>query len=270
MATTFGKQLGVGLRSATVFELDAAGLPAAVGTSAYEGFTVVGPKAYTLEIPAVRKIVFPGNDRVLALDFLPAIEASSAELRTSADDIPLNAFLTGVDSYAVGEATAMNYQTDQQGNEPDVAMLMFQQSLDTSLHLRNYRFHILPKTRAIPAPSGMDENAGESKYALAPNPSTKHLWGETITVGSQGSTEVTVVNGMAKGRPKVVAFKGDGITVAFLLPVSKPATAIAKIATWVAGVLKAGGGGDYVATTTSVTFNVAPALDTIIVVFYEY
>lgn len=270
MAVTDGKQLSVGLRSAVVFELNADGYPAAVGTSAYEGFEVIGPKAYTLEIPSVRKITFVGNDRAIALDFLPAIEASSAELRTSADDIPLNALLTNVNAYNVGEATLMNFQTDQQGSEIDVAMLLFQQSLDSASHLRNYRFHMLPKSRAIPMPSGMDENAAEMKYALAPNPSTKHIWGATMTNGSEGSLEAGFINGMSKGRPKIVAFKGNAATLAFLLPTNKPATAIGKIVVYVNGVLMTGGGGDYTATTTTITFDVAPASNAIIVVFYEY
>lgn len=270
MANASGKQFATGFRSAVIFALGADGLPAATGTSAYEGFEVIGPKAYTLEVPTIRKITFMGSDRALALDFLPATEASSAELQTAADDIPLNAFLSGVTSYNVGEATMMNLQTDQQGNEPDVAMVMFQQSLDTASHLRNYRFHILPKTRAIPAGQGMDENAVTTKYSLAPNPSTTHIWGSTMTTGSEGSLEAGFVNGMSKGRPKVVAFLGNNSNLIFRLPTSKPATSIAKISVWVNGALQTGGGGDYTATTTTITFDAAPASGAKVVVFYEY
>jgi len=272
MTTPTGKQFPVGLRSAVVFELDANGYPAATGTGPYEGFEVVGPKAYTLDVPAVRKITFLGNDRALALDFLPATEASSAELRTSADDIPLNSVLGAVNQYSIGEATFMNYQTDQQGAEPDVAMLLFQQSLDTASHLRFYRFHILPKTRAIPVPAGMDENAAEMKYSLAPNPSTKHLWGTSMVVNTEGSLEAGFINGMSKGRPKIVAFKGNGTATAFLFPTSKPAVSVAKVAgVWVDGVLKAGGGSDYTAAITGITFDApAPGSGAMIVAFYEY
>jgi len=271
MTTPTGKQLAVGLRRAVIFALDTNGYPAATGSSAYEGFEVIGPKAYTLTIPDVRKIVHLGNDRVLALDFLPPTEASSAELRTSADDIPLNSFLTGVEDFAVGNALLMGYQTDQQGSEPDIACLFAQQSLDAASKLRNYRFHIIPKSRAIPMPSGMDENAAEMKYALAPNPSSKHIWGTALVDGTEGAIEAAFVNGMIAGRPNIVSFKGNSSTLAFLLPANKPALTSGSIVVWVNGVLKTGGGGDYTATTTTITFDApAPASGAMIVAFYEY
>lgn len=270
MTAATGKQQAVGLRRAVVFELDASGYPAATGTAPYEGFETVGPKAFDLTIPDVRKIVHSGADRVLALDFLPSLEPSTAELRTATQDIPLNSFLTGVEDFVVGEAALMAWQTDQQGSEPDVAFLMFQQSLDAVSKLRHWRFFILPKGRAIPMAAGMNENPAEMRYAIAPNPSTKHLWGTALVVGTEGATEAGFLEGMSAGKPNIVAFKGDNSTLEFLLPVGKPATAIAKIAVWVNGVLSTGGGGDYTATTTSITFDVAPTTGAIIVVFYEY
>ena len=272
MARATGKQFSVGMRRAVVFELDADGYPAATGTSAYQGFEVISPKAYTLTIPDVRKITHLGNDRVLALDFLPPTEAPSAELRTGADDNELNAFLTNVNTFAVGEADVMGYQTDQQGSEPDVAMMFTQQSLATAGKQRHYRFHIIPKSRAIPMPAGMDENAAEVRYAVAPNPSTTHIWGTALVTGTEGTGEAAFLNGMSKGRPNIVAFKGDGATLAFLFPTAKQAIATFadKVEVWVEGVLQTGSGGDYTATAAAVTFDVAPALNARIVVFYEY
>lgn len=272
MANATGKQFGVGLRRAVVFELNASGLPNASGTTAYEGLEVVGPRAWTLTNPEPRKITHLGNDRPLAVDYLPPNEAMSAELRLAANDIPLQATLTGVENFNVGEGSLMAWNTDQQGSEPDIGLLLFQQSLDTSTKLRHYRFHIIPSGRAYPAPANMDENAAEHTYTVAPNPTTKHLWGTALASGTEGATEAAAIEGMTKGRPNIVAFKGDAATVAFLFPTAKPAiaTITAKIAVWVDGVLKTGGGVDYTEATTGITFGVAPADGAIIVAFYEY
>jgi hypothetical protein len=267
--TPTGKQLATGLRRAVVIGLGTSGLPAATGTAAYEGFEIIGPKAYTLTIPDVRKVVHVGEDRVLALDFLPPTEASSAEIRASADDNELNAFLTGVKEFTVGDAKMIGYQTDMQGSEPDVALLLVQQSLDTAQKARHYRFHILPLTRVIPAPSGMDENAAELKYAVAPNPTTKHVWGTAIAAGTEGATELAFINGMSKNKPNIVAFKANGSTSAFLFPTAKPAKLTTSIEVWDNGVLKALSS-DYTVTTAGVTFTSPPTSGHIIVVLYEY
>lgn len=273
MTLASGKQLAVGLRRAVIFKLDANGYPAAPSTSVYEGFEVIGPKAYALTIPDVRKITHVGNDRALAVDFLPPTEASSAELRVAADDNELNAYLSGVKSFAVGEASMMGLQTDLQGSEPDVGILLAQQSLDAATKLRNYRFHIIPKGRCIPMPPGMDENAAELRYAVAPNPTTKHLWGTALAALTEGALEAAFVNGMSAGRPNIVAYKGNGTEDEFLFPVDKPAiaTVTAKVVVWVNGVLQVITT-DYTVTTTTLTFTPGsiPANGEMVVAFYEY
>lgn len=266
MAATTGKQLAVGMRHAVIFKLDANGYPAATGSSAYEGFNIVGPKTYTLTIPDARKITHLGADRPLALDFLPPTEAMSAELQVASQDLEVNAYLTGVKTFVVGEATMMPWATDQQGYEPQVGLLLYQQSLETSTKLRNWRFHIIPRARVIPAPDGMNENAGVQKYAIAPSASTEHLWGEALTTGSEGATEVSVLEGAAEGRPTIVAFKGNGATTAFLLPADKPAKTVAKVVCWVDGVPTT----PNTVTVTTITITPAPASGAMIVVYYEY
>lgn len=266
MTATTGKQLAVGLRHATIFKLDTNGYPAATGSSAYEGFELIGPKTYNLTIPDSRKITHTGSDRALALDYLPPLEAMSAELQVASQDLEVAAYLTGVKTFTIGEATAMPWMTDQQGFEPQVSLLLFQQSLETSSKLRNWRFHMIPRARIIPSPDGMNENAGMQKFAIAPSPSTKHIWGTTMAAGTEGAVEAAVVEGAAEGRPNIVSFKGDNTTTAFLLPTDKPATSVAKVKCWVDGVLTV----PSPLTVTTITISPAPASGAMIVVFYEY
>jgi hypothetical protein len=267
MAAPTGVQLTVGLRRATIFELDANGYPAATGTSPYEGLEIIGPKAFTLTAPDMRKISHVGADRVLATDFLPPTEGVTGELRVAAHDTPVRAALTGVADSVVGESRLMPWVTDEQGNEPVVGALCFQQALDASTKLRQYRFYIIPRTKAIPQPSSMDENAAEVRFQLDPNPSTVHLWGTALTVGSEGVLEAAFHEGMCAGRPNIVAWKANGSEDEFLFPVSKPALSAGVVEVWDNGVLKTTG---ITVTTTKVTFDSPPTSTHIIVAFYEY
>lgn len=267
MANTSGKQLSVGLKRAVVYELDADGFPLAVDTTVYEGLEVVGPKVFTMTIPDSRKISHVGNDRVLAIDYLPPTEGASAELRVGASDIALKAMVTNVKQFEIGEATAMAWNTDQQGFENDVAVLCFQQSLDAATRSRRWKFYLIPKGRVIPAPANMDENPAEERYTVAPNPTTQHLWGTSFSDILEGATEASIIEGMAEKRPNLVAYKGDGTENTFLLPVAKPAANIAKMVAWVDGVEQTTG---VTFTTTDATFTTPPALDAPIVIYYEY
>jgi len=265
--TVTGTQLATGLRRAVVFALSS-GYPAASGTSPYEGLETIGPKAYALSEPDVRRINHVGGDSSLALDFLPATEGVTAELRVAGQDIPLDAFLSGVKVMTIGESKVMAAQTDQQGYEPDVALILFQQSLDTLTKSRNWKYYVVPKARVVAFHGNMDENPAESRYQIAPNPSTKHLWGSTMTVaGAEGASQSGFLVGHSEGRPAIIAWKADGSTLAYLFPTSKPATAVGKVVVWVNGVEQTTG---ITVTTTGVTFDVAPTLNAMIVAKMEY
>lgn len=270
MTATSGKQLAVGIRRAVIFELDTNGYPAATGTTAYEGIEVTGPKAFSLTVPEARKISHVGNDRVLALDYLPPTEGVSGELRVASNDMVAKAAVANVNTFAIAEATLMPWATDQQGFEVDTGLLLFQQSLDTTSKLRRWKFYLVPKARVLPAPASMDENAAEDRYSIAPNPSSSHIWGTALATGTEGATEMAMAEGMSEGKPNIVAFKGNNSAVAFLLPTAKPATATTKMKVWENGVAKTVGGGLASLTTTTITFSSAPATGAMVVCFYEY
>lgn len=270
MTTASGKQLAVGLRRAVLFALDANGYPAAPGTTVYEGIELVGPKAFALTIPEARRISHTGNDRVLALDYLPPLEGVSGELRVASNDLVAKALVSAVNTFVIGEANLMPWGTDKQGSEVDLGVLLFQQSLDTSTKSRRWKFYLLPKARVIPAPASMDENAAEDLYRMAPNPTTRHLWGTALANGTEGASEMSLAEGMSESRPNIIAFKGDGTVVAFALPTDKPASSTAKMKIWKDGVVQTVGSGLASLTVTTITFSAAPASGAMVVCWYEY
>lgn len=261
-------QLPVGLRSVTVFALDASGYPAASSTSAYEGTDFAGPKAFSLTIPEPRKITHTGGDRVLGVDFLPPLESASAELRVGRLDYDVIALLTGVKNYTLGENVGVAYGTDKQGSEPQVGLLLYQQSLALPSGEQSWRAIMLPRAKVIPLPPGMSDNPEEVRFAVAPSVVGAHLWGAALTSVNDGATTAQVIDRSFEYKPKLVAFKGDGSAVAFTFPAAYQAVSTTKIKVWVDGVLKTLTT-DYTVTTAAVTFLAAPASGAIVTVLYE-
>lgn len=266
-----GDMYAVGARRAVIFELTADGYPSpgAVPATPYEGIEVLGVKSFDLNIPGVRKISHVGNDRVLAYDFLPTIEGSSATMNVAGRDFTLDALLGGVKEVTKGEMKYITQMTDQQGFEPDVAVFVYQQAKDASTRTRVYRAQIIPKGVISVVPPGQNENPAETKYEIAISPTSKHLWGLDFDPAVDGCAEAGVVEGMFRGRPNIVAWLADGSEDEFNLPTAKPAVSVDKIhATYVDGAL-------VVPDTIHVdhiTFvgGAIPTVGQIIVTIYEY
>jgi len=265
MTTATGKQYGVGLRHAVIFELNTSGSPAAPDEALYSGVEIVGPKVFDLTIPDPRKITHIGNDRPLQVDFLPPTEAMSAELTVAEENHDLIARLTNTNQITVGESSVIGLATDQQGFEPQVCLLLFQQSLNAA-GARNWRWFLMPKATIYPHPSGMSEAEAEHRFLVSPAVVTAYPWETAFAVGTEGFTEAQILVGQSEGKPNLVAFLADGVEDAFLFDTTKPATAVGKISVWIDGVLTTTG---FTAAVTGLTFTSAPAENKRIVVFYE-
>lgn len=272
MTATSGFQLAVGTRFGVAFALDSNGYPAATSAStAYEGIQFEGAKAFSLTVPSPKGITHFGDDRVLAVDFLPPTEAATAELTTAKGNMTLDALLSGVLAYTVGESKQILRATDKQGFEPTVGLLLFQQSLDAQISgaasgLRRWRGFIVPRAQAIPMTPGMGDSPQETKYALSLRIASKHIWGTAFATNLEGALEGQFAEIMTEGKPKIVAWIGDAAAVAFSFPASYPAYSTAKVKVWKNGVLETPSS----VTTTTITLSAAPATGAMVVAFYEY
>ncbi len=267
MTTASGKQLPMGFRFGYIFELNANGRPKATGVTAYEGIPFQGAQAFTLNFPESQRITHYGEDRPLASAFLPSKDPVTGELRSAVDNLDLDAVLSGNKKFEVGEAAMLAAQTDNQGNEPVVGGLFYQKSLDLSTKRARWRSFLLPSIIVQPIPSGFAEGSESARYPIICNPSSAHLWGTPMTLNIEGALEAAVFRGMTEGKPKLVAFLGDGTTTVFPLPTSAPALSTDKIVVVKNGTEVTSG---ITLATTGVTFAVAPALNDDIDVFYEH
>lgn len=268
MANTTGIVWGAEVYRVVVFPLNSDGTLQAVDTTVYEGLEIKGPRVFELTPAEPRLIVNPGSGRVMDTIYLPPNEANRAELRVGYNDQNVNAVLSGAKVVTVGESTMVPRGTDQQGSEPDVAMFVTQLAKDNN-KLSRWHYYIIPRAKAIPMDSPMNESALEIRYSITMSPSTVHLWNHPFTVLDEGVLEAAYIDGMSEGKFNVVAWLADGTEVEFLFPTDKQAIDVAKIALF-----------DYAAGTeitvgitkavTGITYAVAPAADTLLVAKYEY
>lgn len=268
MAATNGILWGVEMYRAVIFPLNTDGTLQATGPTVYEGLEIRGPRVFELTPAEPRLIVNPGAGRVQDTIYLPPNEANRAELRVGYNDQNVNAALSGAKVITVGESTMVARGTDKQGSEPDVAMFVTQMAKDSN-KLSRWHSYIIPRARAIPMDSPMNESALEIRYMITMNPATAHLWGHTLTITDEGVTEAAYMDVMTEGKLNIVAWLADGVEDEFLFPVNKPAIDVGKIALFdyatgtevSAGITKA---------TTGITYAVAPAADVLLVAKYEY
>lgn len=267
MSAPSGKNLSVGLRHAQIFALNATGLPAATATTVYAGLQISGAKTFEVTLPETRKITHSGDDRVLNVDQLPSLDGSSAELRAARNDYDVYALLTDTKELTVGESKIIGMATSKQGNEPQIGMLLFQQSLDAVSGARLWRSFLIPKALVFPKPGGMNENPAEHVFTVQPQVVSKHIWGKAFADADEGYTSAQILEMQTENKPKIVAFKADGTEDEFLFEVAYPAISTGKVTVWVDGVLTSAG---ITVSVDKVAFTVAPADGKMIVVLYEY
>ena len=251
----------VGFRDCVVYELNSSGYPKAVDDTPYVGYFLSGPKAFALNLPNANIISHIGRDRVEETDQLPTKEALSAEIRTSGVDLDIDAFLQGTLKVAVGSHTTLiGRYTDQQGYEPDIGVIAWQQSKLSGS--RRWHYYALPSARASIMSAGMEENPVDQRYMLNINPMSKFPWGLAMTDVTHGmvtSNYFDMYSLYAPANFPMVSFKADGIEDTFDFDEYK--TARTHYTVYVNGVLQAAG---ITKSDGSMLFAVAPVDDAII------
>lgn len=218
MTEVSGVYLPVGTRYANIWELNERGRPNAESAlNSYIGHQAQGAKGLTITIPEPRKITHAGDDRPLAIDFLPALEAGSAELHVAKSDLALQAILSGAKVSVIGESQGLWYGTNKQGYEPVVGLMVYQQALDASDDtgingLRRWRSIWVPKAKLILQPHGTDDNAADLVYKIAPNIVRAHLWGTALTELEDGTVEGQFHERMFEGIPFLDSWLGAATT----------------------------------------------------------
>ncbi len=269
MPQSTGIQYGSGFRFGCLYELNASGrIKGNSASVAYQGLPFVGNKAWTLTIPKQRRINHINADRVGAADFLPPTEAASGSISVGADNQVMDAVITGNKQVIMGQAATIADLSSNQGFEPMIALLLWQQALDSVTRLRCWRSFLIPRAKAIPMSYGFADREVDGSYDVLMTPSSTNILGAALTNLIDGATDAQLFRAMTAGRPAINAWVGDGYTVEFLFPDGlTPTVDVASVTVWLDGVKQTTG---FTVSTTGVTFDAAPAVDVDVDFFWEY
>lgn len=270
-------RLTSGLRAVQMFALDTNGfiLPSASGSAGrYTGTEISGAHVWEFTEPEPRKITHVGDDRVIAVDFLPPQDGISGNLRTGKVNDVVDALVNGITAVEAGEKNFLLINTDQRGNEPQVGMMVYAQSLDDATGGRVWDGMIFPKAQLYALESGFGGEAKEKTYAFVPAIVTKHIWGSSFSSGSTmsgssaggGARTAQGVRFVSKYRPRLIGYSGDGSADTFPFETDKQAVDVNKVLCWIDGVLTTPSS----VTTAQVVLSAPLGSGKNLTVFYEY
>jgi hypothetical protein len=259
---------GVDSYLARAFPLNSDGSIKAVDDTVYEGLEIDGTRDFNLSPADGSVVVNVGNGRLRDTIYRAPRDASTAELLVGYGQSAVKAALSGVKTYTVGEMLAVARLTNQQGSEPDVAMLVTQRGHNQD-GLTRFRTYFLPKARVIPRDSSLNDNASQESFQITMSNTKKLIWGTALSVATHGVTDLTYEEYISELPVKVVGWVGDAIQDTFLLPTAKPAQSTDKLS-----VFNFTGGTEYTSGITKsvsqVVFAYPPAVGDVIVAVYEH
>ena len=259
---------GVDSFLAFAFPLNADGSIQAVDTTVYEGLEIDGTRDFNLAPAAGSVVANIGNGRLRDTIYRAPREASTAELLIGYTSPAVKAALSNVNTYTIGEIRAIGRLTNQQGSEPDVALLVMQRGHNED-GLTRFKTYLIPKSRVIPRDSPLTDAASVETYQVTLSNTKKQIGGVPFSVATHGFTDATYEELISENPVKVVGWVADGAEDTFALPTSKPAVSVDKfsIFNFTTGAVVTSG---ITKQVTDVAFDYPPAADTVLVAIYEH
>lgn len=241
------------------------------GSIPYYGIWASGAKILTINDPVPRVIPHIGDDGVINIQVLPAIEVANGELRMDKTNDVVDAIIGNIKKFIVGETNMQGVITSQRGFENQVGAIAYSFAQDADPDSANFGmslwdFRVFPKATVFQRDTGYGQEANERMYSFTPSYVTSHLWGTAFSLATEGFTRGQILRGVSQYKPTFVTYLGDGSAKAFPFDSAKPAKDAAKVVVWKNGVLQTTG---ILATLYGVGFNVAPLANDVIAVFYE-
>ncbi len=241
------------------------------GSVGYYGIQHSGAKVLTINDPQPRVLPHVGDDAVINMQILPSLEVASGELRIDKTNDTVDAIIGNLKKVQISELNLMGVITSQRGFEQQVGAMAYSFAQDTDPDSANFGasmwdIRIFPKATVFQRETGYTQEGNERMYSFTPAFCTKHIWGTQFTVAVEGFTRGQIIRGSSQYKPNLVSYLGDGSTKAFPFDSAKPAVSASKVIVWKNGVIQTSG---ILASINGVGFNTAPALNDVVVVFYE-
>src|SRR5918996_5583276 len=157
-----------GTRKGIVYELDQYGLPLGTyvddlygvpqpTTDPYTGLEIYGIRSFDTTNPEPRRIPHFDGDRVGLVQTFPSLDAPSGTIVVDGADLNLEAVLSNVKKRTVSGMELMPSQTDQQGNEPNVGLLVYQAAKKNN-GVTGWHFKFIQSTSLVPINGPFGDN----------------------------------------------------------------------------------------------------------------
>lgn len=258
--------LPYGFRFVRLYELDNNGMPAATGTTPYEGVQIKGATAFELTVAEPRKFTGLGEDGITAVVYLPPTEGITGVLNVDADDPDISAIITGNAVRTLGDANLSVVGSSNQGFEPVVGLMLSQAMRGLNTGKQYWRTYILPAATLIMRDGGMTAEKSSTSYSIAPSVVTRHLHGETMIEAEEGAVSAQAIKVWSNNPLRYTAFVGNGLATEFSFPSNSASNYSTATLVFVNGARVTSG---ITITPTGVTFSTAPDDGDKIVVWRE-
>jgi hypothetical protein len=185
MAAPSLKIFSVGMNAARYYALTSAGYPAATNATVYSGVSIGGPIALTLETTDPEVVTHPGNNAIQQYDVLPSQGVTGGTLVVSREDAATIAAFSNTKVHVISDFNMIGWQTSQQGNESNFALLAYDQAKDTT-GARVWRTHVISRAIITPKPKGMARERGDIVYNLQPQICSRPFFGADYSASDNG------------------------------------------------------------------------------------
>lgn len=201
--------------------ISAPGYPTPAATP-YEGLPFQGPKNLALNLGTPRAINNVSQGRVNDTIYLPSLDAKTGEFHVSYIDQDTFAALSNVKTRTIGGGKGMPFGTDKQGLEIAGTFLISQLAFHNEDSVTQWNNYILPRVRAIVTMPGFTDTETDVTINLSLSSSTKHVWGEALSIALDGATKMQGYNHITWDIFNFIGWMADGAETVFELPADHP------------------------------------------------
>ena len=274
MAAPSKKIYSVGLNAARYYTL-AGNYPGATNATVYNGVSIGGPIALAIDAAQPEIIAHPGNNAIQQYDSLSSNAVTGATLTVSREDADTIAAFSGTKVHVFGAfANGIGYNTSQQGLEPTVALVAYDQAKDEAGN-RVWRTHVLARAVIVPSIKGMTRERGDIVYNITPQVCTRHLTGLAFNATDDGFTTAQLMTYTSSHRLNFAAWVTTATETEYIFDTDLPkyVTGDVGIAVYKNGTLMTYGATadatHYQATTLKITFGAALTNADVVTCMYE-
>jgi hypothetical protein len=200
------------------------------GGALYAGEELTGVQDFTPTIPPPRTIPAVAQGTVQDTFILPSITARSAVLHTLYDLFAQNADLGNVKKYVDGDFNMVPADTDQEGLEPTVTLLVSGLVAHDDQGNSIWSSQLYPRAHIVPMfINKFDANVAQFTYNITWAKALKEFWGKALTLATMGTLKSGVRDLYTTSRPNFGVWQTDGTTKDFLFDTTRPPVNAATI-----------------------------------------